>query len=125
LVGNFVFNYTAAGEAPVQNRFRSGGFLNFSGFVQDQLSGQQELLLRGVYFRRIGDIQWLPAYAGLSLEYGNVYEDRDDISLSPDDALLAASVFLGLDTVLGPLYLSYGHAEQGHDGVYLFLGRLF
>ena len=50
---------------------------------------------------------------------------RDEISLSPDDALLAGSVFLGVDTVLGPVYLSYGHAEQGNDRVYLFLGRLF
>ncbi len=119
------FNYTADGVAPVQNRFRSGGFLNLSGFVQDELSGQQELALRSAYYRRLGNIQWLPAYAGFSLEYGNVYEDRGDISLAPDDALLAGSVFLGLDTVLGPLYLGYGHAEQGNDSVYLFLGRLF
>jgi hypothetical protein len=27
--------------------------------------------------------------------------------------MLAGSVFLGLDTVLGPVYLAYGHAEQG------------
>ena len=33
----------------------------------------------------------------------NVYEDRDDISLAPDEALLAGSVFLGMDTVLGPV----------------------
>lgn len=119
------FNYTADGEAPVQNRFRTGGFFNLSGFVQDQLSGQQEVLLGAAYYRRLGNIQWLPAYAGLSLEYGNVFDDRDDISLSPDDSLLAGSVFLGLDTILGPVYLSYGHAEQGHDSVYLYLGRLF
>ncbi len=119
------FNYTADGAAPIQNRFRSGGFFNLSGFVQDQLSGQQELLLRAAYYRRLGNIEWLPAYAGLTLEYGNVFEDRDDISLSPEDALLAGSVFLGLDTVLGPVYLGYGHAEQGNDSVYLFLGRLF
>ncbi|MGH8470127.1 MAG: hypothetical protein ACREVY_14460 [Gammaproteobacteria bacterium] len=119
------FNYTADGVAPVQNRFRSGGFFNLSGFVQDELSGQHELVLAGAYYRRLGNIQWLPAYAGFSLEYGNVFEDRDDISLSPDDALLAGSVFLGVDTVLGPLYLGYGHAEQGNDSVYVFLGRLF
>jgi NTE family protein len=119
------FNYTADGEAPVQNRFRTGGFFNLSGFVQDQLTGQQEVLLRAAYYRRLGNIQWLPAYAGLSLEYGNVFEDRDDISLSPDDALLAGSVFVGVDTILGPVYFAYGHAEQGHDSVYLYLGRLF
>ncbi|MGH8731431.1 MAG: BamA/TamA family outer membrane protein, partial [Burkholderiales bacterium] len=123
--GGLDFDYTADGVAPVQNRFRAGGFLNLSGFTQDQLSGQQVLLLRSGYYRRLGNIEWLPAYAGVSLEYGNVYEDRDDISLAPDKALLAGSVFLGLDTVLGPVYLAYGHAEQGNNSIYLYLGRLF
>jgi hypothetical protein len=36
----------------------------------------------------------------------------------------AGSVFLGVDTVLGPVYLAYGHAEQGNDSIYLYLGRL-
>ena len=99
--GGFEFDYTADGVAPVQNRFRAGGFTKLSGFTQDQLSGQQVLLLRSGYYRRLGNIEWLPAYAGFSLEYGNVYEDRDDISLAPDEALLAGSVFVGMDTVLG------------------------
>ncbi|MGH8480693.1 MAG: patatin-like phospholipase family protein, partial [Gammaproteobacteria bacterium] len=124
-VGGFEFDYTADGVAPVQNRFRTGGFTELSGFTQDQLSGQQVLLLRSGYYRRLGNVKWLPAYAGVSLEYGNVYEDRDDISLAPDEALLAGSVFLGMDTVLGPVYLAYGHAEQGNDSIYLYLGRLF
>ena len=123
--GGFEFDYTADGVAPVQNRFRAGGFTKLSGFTQDQLSGQQVLLLRSGYYRRLGNIEWLPAYAGFSLEYGNVYEDRDDISLAPDEALLAGSVFVGADTVLGPVYLGYGHAEQGNDSIYLYLGRLF
>ena len=123
--GGFEFDYTADGVAPVQNRFRAGGFTRLSGFTQDQLSGQQLLLLRSGYYRRLGNIKWLPAYAGFSLEYGNVYEDRDDISLAPDEALLAGSVFVGADTVLGPVYLGYGHAEQGNDSIYLYLGRLF
>lgn len=123
--GGFEFAYTADAVAPVQNRFRTGGFTKLSGFTQDQLSGQQVLLLRSGYYRRLGNVKWLPAYAGFSLEYGNVYEDRDDISLAPGEALLAGSVFLGADTVLGPVYLGYGHAEQGNDSIYLYLGRLF
>jgi NTE family protein len=123
--GGFEFDYTADGVAPVQNRFRTGGFTRLSGFTQDQLSGQQALLLRSGYYRHLGNGKLLPSYAGVSLEYGNVYEDRDDISLAPGDALLAGSVFLGVDTVLGPIYLAYGHAEQGNNSIYLYLGRLF
>jgi NTE family protein len=125
IFGAVEFHYTADEIAPVQNRFRTGGFTRLSGFVQDELSGQQVLLLRSGFYRRIGNIEWLPAYVGMSLEYGNVYEDRDDISLETDDALLAASLFFGVDTILGPVYMAYGHAEQGHDSVYLYLGRLF
>lgn len=119
------FNYTASGRAPVQNQVRSGGFLNLSGFIQNQLSGQHEVLMAAAWYRRLGAIDWLPIFGGLSLEYGNVYEDRDDISLSPDDALLAGSAFLGMDTILGPIYVGYGHAEGGRNALYLLLGRLF
>ncbi len=125
LFGGLEFDYTAYGTAPVQNRFRIGGFTYLSGFNQDQLSGQQVALLRAGYYRRLGNIQWLPVYAGFSLEYGNVYEERDDISLSTDDAILGGSAFVGMDTILGPVYMGYGHAEQGHDSLYLYLGRLF
>jgi len=117
--------YTADGQAPVSYLVRSGGFFNLSGFTQDEFAGQHEILLRAGYYQRLGNVQWLPAYAGFSLEYGNVYEDRDDISLAPGDALGAGSVFVGVDTILGPIYLAYGHAEQGNNGLYLFLGRLF
>ena len=55
----------------------------------------------------------------------NVFEDRGDISLSPDDAILAGSLFLGVDTLLGPIYMGFGHAEGGENSVYLFLGRVF
>jgi len=124
LFGGVQFDYTADHDAPIQNRFRLGGFTRLSGFAQDEISGQQVLLLRSGYYRQL-DVKLLPVYVGMSLEYGNAYEERDDISLDPDNAILAASVFLGMDTILGPVYLSYGHAEGGNDSVYLFLGRLF
>ena len=123
--GGVQFDYTADGTAPVQNRFRIGGFTSLSGFTQDQLSGQQVLLLRSGYYRQLGDFQSVPIYAGLTLEYGNVYENRGDISLAPSNALLGGGVFLGLDRILGPIYLGYGHAEQGNNSVYLYLGRIF
>jgi NTE family protein len=123
LVGLARINTTVAGDAPVQSRFRAGGFLNLSGFVQNQLSGQHYVSAAGVYFRRIGDFTVLPAYLGGSIEFGNVFEDRSDIAL--DDMLLAGSLFFGLDTFFGPLYFAYGHAEGGFQSGYAFLGRPF
>ena len=65
----------------------------------------------------------VPVYIGASLEAGNVWGDRSDIRL--DDVLFAGSIFLGLDTPLGPVYIAYGHAEGGNDSAYLFLGQTF
>ena len=39
--------------------------------------------------------------------------------------IFVLSVFVGVDTILGPVYASFGHAEGGRNSVYLFLGRLF
>jgi NTE family protein len=42
---------------------------------------------------------------------------------NPSDWIKAGSVFLGLDTVLGPLYLGFGRASPGFNSFYLYLGR--
>ena len=125
LIGLFEFDSTLHGTAPLQKRFLIGGFTDLSGFTQDEISGQHVALARLIYYRKFDWIKWLPAYVGVTAEYGNAFEDIDDISFDPRDSLLAGSVFLGLDSVLGPLYLGYGHAERGNDSVYLFLGRIF
>ena len=46
-----------------------------------------------------------------------------DIKL--DNGLWAGSVWLGSDTMIGPVYLAYGRAEGGNDAFYLLLGRTF
>lgn len=121
--GEFATSFGSA--APVQNRFRIGGFTDLSGFIQDELSGSEVALVRAIAYRRFVPSKLFPVYLGLSLEYGNVYEDQDEISFDPSNAMIAGSVFVGTDTVLGPVYVGYGHAERGNDSLYLFLGRIF
>ena len=65
----------------------------------------------------------MPVYLGATLEAGNVWDDRGDMAFN--DLIIAGSMFLGLDSPIGPVYLAYGHAEGGNDSVYLFLGRPF
>ena len=60
-------------------------------------------------------------YAGFSLEAG-----RYGTPLVPgafSGTLKSASVFLGADTPIGPLYFGYGHTADGNSSWYLFLGR--
>jgi NTE family protein len=122
LIGGLIVETTPDDEAPIQSLYRLGGFLRLSGYEQDRLSGQQSGLARLIYMRRISDIQFFKAYAGASLELGNVWEETSDIG---DDAIFAGSAFIGADTPIGPIYLGYGHTDTGDQSLYLFLGPLF
>ena len=80
---------------------------------------------RAVYYRRVGErspIFSLPFYFGASLEAGNVWDSRDDISV--DSLIVAGSLFVGLESILGPVFLGIGHAETGDTSVYLSFGSL-
>jgi NTE family protein len=59
-------------------------------------------------------------WAGTSIEYGNVWENRDDIDFG--DGLFAGSLFLGAQTLLGPFIFGYGLAEGGASSFYIYLG---
>jgi NTE family protein len=65
----------------------------------------------------------VPTYLGISLEAGNVWEHRGDASFG--SLRHDGTVFLGMDTFLGPVYLASGFDDQGQHAFYLFLGRTF
>ena len=73
--------------------------------------------------RRIGDFNLMPSYIGGTVESGNVWEDRNDIDI--DNLILAGSLFIGVDTLLGPIYIGYGLAEHNNESLYFYLGKLF
>ncbi len=110
----------------VEAQFPVGGFLRLSGLEQNQLSGPHAGIMRLVYFRRMGastgDLVEVPLYLGASLEAGNVWQSRRDAGF--DDLIMNGSVFVGLDTYVGPLYLAMGLAEGGQRNFYLFIGPL-
>ncbi|MCZ6560521.1 MAG: patatin-like phospholipase family protein, partial [Gammaproteobacteria bacterium] len=67
------------GVAPVQSIIRAGGLFNLSGYQFNELSGQYAALLAGIYYREIHKMTFSPVYAGISLEYGNVFQSSDEI----------------------------------------------
>lgn len=112
----------------IQNRFRIGGLFNLSGYPQEGLSGRHTGIVRGIYYQQIESNPMrslfdASIYLGGSLEYGNAWETSDDVSLG--DARAAASLFLGLDTFIGPVYFAGGLSEGGHRALYLFVGQPF
>ena len=64
----------------------------------------------------------MPIYLGVSLEIGNVWERRSDVSAS--SALVNGAAYLGFDTILGPVYVAAGFGEGGDKSLYLLLGRI-
>jgi NTE family protein len=114
---------TVSGTAADSRLFRMGGFFDISGLNRNQLSGQHATRLGAAYYRRIGDLALFPAFAGMSLELGNVWQSREDISSR--GAILGGSFWAGVDTPIGPVYVGYGRAEGGEDAFYVSLGRVF
>lgn len=122
-LGSLRYETTLDSDAPLESLFTAGGLFRLSGFNQDELSGQHFGMLRLIAFRRFGDFAFLPIYIGGSLEQGNVWDRTEDIE--PGNTITAGSLFLGLDTPIGPIYLGYGLAEYGNESLYLYLGKLF
>ncbi len=114
-------------DTNIHEYFSLGGFLSLSGLAAQSLAGPHYAIARAIFLHSVGNggegILDVPAYAGASLEVGNVWTQRSDISL--DSARRDASLFFGADTYIGPVYLAVGYDEAGTTGFYLFLGHNF
>ena len=112
----------SGGDIPFYDRSSLGGFLQLSGFSRGGLYDQNALLAELIYYRELGK---LPAafggglYVGLSIEAGDVWGDLDDFD--GGNLKYGGSVFLGADTIIGPLYLGVGAANGSEGAVYLQL----
>ena len=111
------------GGTPVVGRFTLGGFHKLSGYATDQLNGNHLVLVRATWYRRLQQSVALTRgfFVGATLEAGNVWLDHRRVSLG--DLRLGASVFLGADTGLGPMYLALTSAPRGATGLVFFIGR--
>ena len=111
----------------LQDFYSLGGFFNLSGLATQSLIGPDYAIARAIYFRKIGrggeGLFDFPAYIGMSFEAGNTWSRRGDINWG--SAHKDVSLFLGFDTLLGPLYVGSGYDESGNSAFYLFLGRTF
>ena len=119
--GRTILETTVDENAPFNALYRRGGFFEVSGTIDRELSGQHFSFIGGAIYRRLGNISLLPMYAGVTLEAGNAWDDRDDASLS--NSIFAGSAFIGADTFLGPVYLAYGINDANDSSIYFYLGR--
>jgi NTE family protein len=111
----------------LHTQFTLGGLFNLSGLPAESLAGADFGIARVLLYRKISSggegLLHFPAYAGFSFEAGNVWQQRQSIALG--SVRKDGSVFLGLDTPLGPVYLATGVDQGGSEAFYLSLGRTF
>ena len=109
---------------PPWETFMLGGFRRLSGMAPGQLSGQTAAFASLMTYRNIGRLGMLGGvYLGGSLEMGNAWQRHQEVNFS--DLRIAGSVFLGVDSLLGPLSIGYGIADRGNRAFTVFLGRSF
>ena len=100
-----------------------GGFLNLSGYDQNELYGEKIALGRMMVYWRAAT---LPSalgsglYAGVSLEAGQVWQQN--FTGSNTGWLPGGSLFLGADTIIGPFFIGLGNAKGGRPIGYMVLG---
>ncbi len=101
-----------------------GGFFDLSGTPVGAISGSYRARAAALVYYRMGDLpralgrNW---YLGFSLESGNAWARKAQVDYG--DLRKAASLFLGVDSTLGPIYLGYGKTMGGDSALYLFWGR--
>jgi len=123
LLSTVRYDATVSGQTPMFALFDFGGFRDLSGLHQDEITGQHVARIGASYYRRIANSAFFPAFVGFSAEVGNAWTNRRDISLKR--SIWGGSIWAGVDTPAGPVFIAYGSSEGGHDAVYVFLGHLF
>ncbi len=128
-LGDYVFNAKLSyqgsprGVLPAYDAATLGGFDNLSGFAQNEIRGD-DIRYAGLRIEKIigrlplglrGDMR-----AGLSFETAKVGTFYTETQLP--GRINSASIYLGGETPLGPVYLGYGRSDSGVSSVYLFLG---
>ncbi|HPF70535.1 MAG TPA: patatin-like phospholipase family protein, partial [Candidatus Krumholzibacteria bacterium] len=111
---------------PEHAMFTLGGIGRLTAYASDVFRGESYGHAALMWYRHIGgglspySTKW---YVGASVEAGNAWREAREAGL--DDLRGCASAFIGANTMLGPLLVTYGRAGDGHDAYYVTLGRVF
>jgi NTE family protein len=117
------YHSTVSGVPPIQSLYRLGGFSRLVGFRPNELTGSDYALVLAGYNYQIANILNQPALVGTQFEYGNAWQSKSDISFS--DAIANGSIYIGIDSWIGPMLLGVGFREQGEQTYFFEIGNRF
>jgi NTE family protein len=107
---------------PPASQYRLGGLTRFAGYRPNERLAENYALAYGGYSVEIGRFLNRPVVLGGTLEYGKSWQHG--IGLFDDGFTeIHGSVYLGIDSWLGPLQLGYGIREDGDGVMLLEIGR--
>jgi NTE family protein len=106
-------------------QYSLGGLFNLSGYPRNYLFGPDVRFASLVYMYRLHENKFSmfnsPLYVGTSLERGRVKDNVWQTAEQQAEWIWSGSVFLGWDSVIGPIYFGYGQAEAVYrDKAYQF-----
>ena len=126
LLWTLLFGSGMGGDIPLYDQFALGGFLRLSGYEHDQLRASNAGLARCIYYyplTKYGPGIGKAIYLGGSIEAGSVWVNRDDFKIG--NLHPGGTVFLGADTIFGPIFLGCGYTEGGKLNAYISFGSIF
>jgi NTE family protein len=124
LTGRVAFTKASKGQLPISDAATLGGVNNLSGLAFKQLLGsdmrylglRSEKIISQMPLGLRGDLR-----IGLSLEGGTMHKRYSETQGS--GVVRSTSVYLGGETVLGPVYLGLAKASGNAARIFLFIGN--
>lgn len=124
ITGRLAFTHANKGVLPLSDAAALGGVNNLSGLAYKQLLGsdmrylglRSEKIISQMPLGLRGDLR-----LGLSLEGGSMAQRYSETQGS--GLVRSASVYLGGETLLGPVYLGLAKASDNAARVFLFIGN--
>jgi NTE family protein len=127
LILNFAGGDTVQGTLPISSLFALGGPFSFPGYAVDELTGETYAVARAMYRYKLTDhsqnLIGIPLYVGVTAVAGNTWARHGDANW--DNLRYGGNVYIGADTVIGPVFFAVGAADHGRSSFYVFIGKPF
>ncbi|HPA51164.1 MAG TPA: patatin-like phospholipase family protein [Thermoanaerobaculia bacterium] len=115
---------TMGSHPPFYLLFSLSDFTRLAALSREEATGERAAYAAAVVQRRIASLPTRVGrgvYLGGAFEAGRVWARREDVGF--DGIRPAGGLFVGADTVLGPIYAGFGVGYGGNTTLYVFLGR--
>lgn len=111
-------------EPPFYLLFRLSDFTRLAALSREDAGGERAAFAAVTFQHRIASLPTRVGrgvHLGGTFEAGRVWARREETAF--DGVRPAGGLFVGADTVLGPIYAGFGVGYGGNTSLYVFLGR--